>query len=241
MFTCARIKATKGKGADFYRQHLSCNDYYSEHEVVKGVWRGTLADDFQLSGKDVTQSVFSAFQQNIDPVSGKKLTARNVENAVRFYDFQCSAQKSVSIMSLFDPRIEDAHQCGFSGFRGSEKNPVHAARPDGQVRFAAGFVEGLHHRQTPVNTQQVPSLPFQQLTKDRTGSSLSVIPVNPKSVGWAPSISISSFGIFFQHLFQVIFSLDPHLQAFRSVLSFIFLKKARIILPAAMSCKKAVF
>ena len=82
MFTCARIKATKGKGADFYRQHLSCNDYYSEHEVVKGVWHGTLADDFQLSGKDVTQSVFSAFQQNIDPVSGKKLTARNVENAV---------------------------------------------------------------------------------------------------------------------------------------------------------------
>ena len=110
MFTCARIKATKGKGADFYRQHLSCNDYYSEHEVVKGVWHGTLADDFQLSGKDVTQSVFSAFQQNIDPVSGKKLTARNVENAVRFYDFQCSAQKSVSIMSLFDERLETAHQ-----------------------------------------------------------------------------------------------------------------------------------
>jgi len=110
MFTCARIKATKGNGADFYRQHLSCNDYYSEHEVVKGVWHGTLADDFHLSGKDVSQSVFSAFQQNIDPVSGKKLTARNVENAVRFYDFQCSAQKSVSIMSLFDERLETAHQ-----------------------------------------------------------------------------------------------------------------------------------
>ena len=73
MFTCARIKATKGKGADFYRQHLSCNDYYSEHEVVKGVWHGTLADDFHLSGKDVSQSVFSAFQQNIDPVSGRHI------------------------------------------------------------------------------------------------------------------------------------------------------------------------
>ena len=48
MFTCARIKATKGKGADFYRQHLSCNDYYSEHEVVKGVWRGSLAEDFGM-------------------------------------------------------------------------------------------------------------------------------------------------------------------------------------------------
>ena len=101
MFTCARIKATRGKGADFYRQHLSCNDYYSEHEVVKGVWHGTLADDFQLSGKDVSQSVFSAFQQNIDPVSGSKLTARNVENAVRFYDFQCSAQKPMFARTCF--------------------------------------------------------------------------------------------------------------------------------------------
>ncbi|MBO4633700.1 MAG: relaxase domain-containing protein, partial [Lentisphaeria bacterium] len=110
MFTCARIKATKGKGADFYRQHLSCNDYFSEHEAVKGVWLGSLAEDFDLSGKPVDPSVFSAFQQNIDPVSGKKLTVRNVENAVRFYDFQCSAQKSVSIMSLFDDRLEKAHQ-----------------------------------------------------------------------------------------------------------------------------------
>ena len=88
MFTCARIKATRGKGADFYRQHLSCNDYFSEHEAVKGVWLGSLAEDFDLSGKPVDPSVFSAFQQNIDPASGRKLTVRNVENAVRFYDFQ---------------------------------------------------------------------------------------------------------------------------------------------------------
>ena len=35
MFTCARIKATRGKGADFYRQHLSCNDYYSELKLLE--------------------------------------------------------------------------------------------------------------------------------------------------------------------------------------------------------------
>ena len=110
MFTCARIKATRGKGADFYRQHLSCNDYYSEHEVVKGVWRGSLAEDFGLSNRPVEKQVFSSFQQNINPVNGQKLTVRNVQNAVRFYDFQCSAQKSVSIMSLFDARLERAHQ-----------------------------------------------------------------------------------------------------------------------------------
>ncbi|MBO4631814.1 MAG: relaxase domain-containing protein, partial [Lentisphaeria bacterium] len=110
MFTCARIKATRGKGADFYRQHLSCNDYFSEHEAVKGVWLGSLADDFGLSEKLVDPSIFSAFQQNINPANGRKLTIRNVENSVRFYDVQCSAQKSVSIMSLFDGRLAKAHQ-----------------------------------------------------------------------------------------------------------------------------------
>ena len=110
MFTCAGIKATKGKGADFYRRHLSCNDYYSEHESVSGSWRGSLASAFGLSGKEVDQKTFMRFQQNLDPATGERLTARNVENSVRFYDFQCSAQKSVSIMSLFDSRLEQAHR-----------------------------------------------------------------------------------------------------------------------------------
>ena len=34
LFTAAKIKATRGKGADFYQQHLSNNDYYSEHDRV---------------------------------------------------------------------------------------------------------------------------------------------------------------------------------------------------------------
>ena len=110
MFTCARIKATKGKGADFYRQHLSCNDYFSEHETIQGTWHGSLASAFDLSGKNVDQTTFTKFQQNINPATGEKLTVRNVENSVRFYDFQCSAQKSVSIMALFDPRLAQAHQ-----------------------------------------------------------------------------------------------------------------------------------
>ena len=110
MFTCAKIKATKGNGADFYRRHLSCNDYFSEHESVQGVWRGSLADDFHLSDQPVTQDQFRQFQKNIHPQTGRRLTARNVAHAVRFYDFQCSAQKSVSVMALFDERLVQAHR-----------------------------------------------------------------------------------------------------------------------------------
>ena len=110
MFTAAKIKATRGKGADFYQQHLSNNDYYSERDRVIGVWSGNLAREFGLQGEQVSSTLFSLFQQNINPVTHSKLTPRNNPHSVRFYDFQCSAQKSVSVMSMFDPRLAKAHQ-----------------------------------------------------------------------------------------------------------------------------------
>ena len=110
MFTAASIKATRGKGADFYRQHLANNDYYSEDGRVEGVWRGSLASAFHLDGAIVQPEIFSLFQQNLHPESRGKLTPRNNPHAVRFYDFQCSAQKSVSVISLFDSRLVEAHR-----------------------------------------------------------------------------------------------------------------------------------
>ncbi len=110
MYTAAKIKASHGKGADFYRKHLSSNDYYSEKDKVTGHWKGNLASTFGLSGETVTQEVFSLFQQNIHPVTKEKLTPRNNPHSIRFYDFQCSAQKSVSVMALFDKRLAKAHR-----------------------------------------------------------------------------------------------------------------------------------
>ena len=110
LFTAAKIKATHGKGADFYRQHLANNDYYSEHDRVEGHWRGSFASAFGLENESVAQDVFSLFQQNLNPSTKQKLTPRNHPNSVRFYDFQCSAQKSVSVMSLFDSRLVEAHR-----------------------------------------------------------------------------------------------------------------------------------
>ena len=63
LFTAAKIKATHGKGADFYRQHLANNDYYSEHDRVEGHWRGNLASVFGLENESVAQDVFSLFHQ----------------------------------------------------------------------------------------------------------------------------------------------------------------------------------
>jgi conjugative relaxase-like TrwC/TraI family protein len=54
---------------------------------------------------------FEALRLNQNPAGSGQLTPRNVENAIRFFDFQCSAQKSVSIMAvtLGDRRLVEAH------------------------------------------------------------------------------------------------------------------------------------
>ena len=66
MFNMTKIRASHGSGKSFYANHLSSNDYYSEHERVRGYWLGELADAFGLRGEIVTSREFSLFQKNIN-------------------------------------------------------------------------------------------------------------------------------------------------------------------------------
>ena len=75
MFSMAKIKAVNGAGKAFYANHLAANDYYSEKEKVIGIWSGSFAFDFDLLGKRGDTETFSLFQQNINPLTGTKLTA----------------------------------------------------------------------------------------------------------------------------------------------------------------------
>ena len=58
MFNMTKIRASHGSGKSFYANHLSANDYYSEHEKITGHWRGELADAFSLRGNLVTSEEF---------------------------------------------------------------------------------------------------------------------------------------------------------------------------------------
>ncbi len=109
MFNMTKIRATNGSGKSFYANHLSSNDYYSEHERVEGYWLGELADAFGLRGGVVTSEEFSLFQRNINPSTMDKLTQKNVSGGPRFFDFQVAAPKSVSVMSMFDERLAEAY------------------------------------------------------------------------------------------------------------------------------------
>ena len=110
MFNMTKIRATNGSGKSFYVNHLSSNDYYSEHEKVQGYWRGELADAFGLRDKVVTSEEFSLFQQNVNPKTLVRLTQKNMPGGPRFFDFQVAAPKSVSVMSMFDERLIEAHR-----------------------------------------------------------------------------------------------------------------------------------
>ena len=110
MFNMTKIRATNGAGKSFYANHLAANDYYSESEKVVGCWKGFLAYNFGLLGEKVDLNAFSLFQKGINPLSGGKLTQRRVSGGPRFFDFQVAAPKSVSIMSLFDARLIEAHR-----------------------------------------------------------------------------------------------------------------------------------
>ena len=110
MFNMTKIRATNGSGKSFYANHLCSNDYYSEHEKVQGYWRGELTEAFGLRDKVVTSEEFSLFQRNVNPKTLDRLTQKNMPGGPRFFDFQVAAPKSVSVMSMFDERLIEAHR-----------------------------------------------------------------------------------------------------------------------------------
>lgn len=111
--TCIMFSMCKIRGGETYlEKHLTANDYYSEGESVTGVWHGRLAAMFRIEGQTICSDDerFENLRSNLSPDGSEKLTRRSKSDAIKFFDWQLSARKSVSIMSLFDPRIKVAHE-----------------------------------------------------------------------------------------------------------------------------------
>ena len=109
MFTCKKIR----NGSTYLGTHLSANDYYAKNEQVIGRWVGKGAQLLGIEEESIESKdpVFEALRLNQHPNGSGQLTPRNAENSIRFFDFQCSAQKSVSIMAVTmeDRRLYEAH------------------------------------------------------------------------------------------------------------------------------------
>jgi conjugative relaxase-like TrwC/TraI family protein len=112
-------------GSTYLGKHLASNDYHSENETVTGRWLGKAAERLGLTGEITAgDKAFESLRNNRHPETGEKLTARDADARIRFYDFQCSAPKSVSIMAVTigDGRLLAAHDQAVSvAFRELEK------------------------------------------------------------------------------------------------------------------------
>ena len=112
MFTAVAQK-NLGDAESYFDEHLSQNDYYAAGEIRPGQWIGTGAERLGLKG-EVTREQFHALCENRNPETGERLTQRQLKEGQRrvFYDFTCSAPKSVSVLAvtLADERLVTAHE-----------------------------------------------------------------------------------------------------------------------------------
>jgi len=112
MFTAVAHK-NLADAEKYFDEHLAQNDYYAAGEIRPGQWIGAGAERLGLE-EAVTRDQFHALCENQHPTDGKRLTQRSQKEGQRrvFYDFTCSAPKSVSVLAvtLDDQRLIEAHE-----------------------------------------------------------------------------------------------------------------------------------
>ncbi len=112
MFTAVAQKSLAA-AEKYFDEHLEQNDYYSAGEIRPGQWIGASADRLGLK-QNVTREQFHALCENRNPLDDERLTQRQKKEDKRrvFYDFTCSAPKSVSVLAvtLDDERLVTAHE-----------------------------------------------------------------------------------------------------------------------------------
>jgi len=112
MFTAVAQK-NLADAEGYFDEHLTQNDYYAAGEIRPGQWIGAGAERLGLSNV-VTRDQFHALCENQNPNDDQRLTLRQEKTNQRrvFYDFTCSAPKSVSVLAVTmdDDRLVSAHE-----------------------------------------------------------------------------------------------------------------------------------
>lgn len=104
---------TAARVEQYFEEHYSRDDYYTQGQTTIGQWIGKGAADLGLTG-DVSREDFTALLQGINPRSGAVLVPGATHNGEHRagWDAQFSAPKSVSIQALVgeDHRLIEAHK-----------------------------------------------------------------------------------------------------------------------------------
>jgi len=91
------IRVRQQDSADNAKRYYATADYYSEGQEIVGTWAGKGASRLELGGT-VDKSSFELLCDNLNPTTGKKLTARTKSERTVGYDFTFSVPKSVSLL-----------------------------------------------------------------------------------------------------------------------------------------------
>jgi len=114
------IQFNLANAQQYFREHLTAGDYYSQGEKITGEWLGQGAEKLGLAGT-VKETAFLTMCEGNHPLTGTKLGQRantvrrtegndEVANRRIFYDFTIAPPKSVSVVALYqDDRILALH------------------------------------------------------------------------------------------------------------------------------------
>jgi conjugative relaxase-like TrwC/TraI family protein len=130
---------------DYFREHYSYDDYYSQGQTCIGQWIGKGAAELGLSG-DVSHDDFSALLQGIHSHDRRVLVPAAAHNGVHAagWDSVYSAPKSVSIQALIggDHRLIQAHQDAVQRTLQEVEKFALTHQKGGQERVVSGNVVG---------------------------------------------------------------------------------------------------
>ena len=91
---------------DYYTRNLSIDDYWFDLKSIDGRWHGKLSRELGLPDR-VSRKTFSKLARNRHPITGKKLTQRDVANRRSAFELTFSSVKSASIMAMLSPHREE--------------------------------------------------------------------------------------------------------------------------------------
>ncbi|HUO08166.1 MAG TPA: MobF family relaxase [Phycisphaerae bacterium] len=161
-----RIKARSSvEAAKRYYTELQRLDYYTEDQEIIGHWGGKVAERLGLEGR-LEKEAFCNLCDNINPATGKRLTARTDKDRVVGYDISFGVPKSVSLVNVWrgDNKIEEildrAARETMADIEKEMRTRVRkgghqdATRPTGEL-ISASF---LHRTTRPVNGYPDPHL-----------------------------------------------------------------------------------
>lgn len=94
---------------EYFNEALRKTDYYLNDQELNGRFQGKVATRLGITGR-TSKDAFHALCENINPLTGGKLTPRNVQNRTIGYDINFHCPKSVSILHAMaqDTHILDA-------------------------------------------------------------------------------------------------------------------------------------